>query len=101
MKRFSINLLKFSAISFIAVFLFLTFRIDDASAATRTWTGTTSGSWSVASNWGGTAPVTGDDLVFPAGASIFQTQMILQRTLFSTPLLFPVVGTHSLVTLLF
>ena len=33
-------------------------------AATRTWTGTTSGTWSVASNWGGTAPSAGDDLVF-------------------------------------
>ncbi len=38
-------------------------------AATRTWTGITSNLWSVASNWGGTAPVTGDDLVFPSGAS--------------------------------
>lgn len=38
------------------------------SAATRTWTGTASNLWSVAANWGGTAPVAGDDLVFPAGA---------------------------------
>jgi len=40
----------------------------DASAALRTWTGTTSGSWILAANWGGTAPVAGDDLVFPVGA---------------------------------
>jgi len=33
-------------------------------AATRTWTGTTSGTWSDPSNWGGTAPSAGDDLVF-------------------------------------
>src|SRR5215510_1765576 len=33
-------------------------------ASTRTWTGTTSGVWSVASNWGGTAPSANDDLVF-------------------------------------
>jgi fibronectin-binding autotransporter adhesin len=36
--------------------------------ATRTWTGTASGQWTVAANWGGTAPVAGDSLVFPAGA---------------------------------
>ncbi|HEV7425008.1 MAG TPA: Ig-like domain-containing protein, partial [Thermoanaerobaculia bacterium] len=33
-------------------------------AATRNWTGTTNGNWSVAANWGGTAPSAGDDLVF-------------------------------------
>ncbi|HLJ75468.1 MAG TPA: hypothetical protein VKU62_12830, partial [Thermoanaerobaculia bacterium] len=38
-------------------------------AATRTWTGTTSANWSVATNWGGTAPVSGDDLVFPASGA--------------------------------
>ena len=36
-------------------------------AATRTWTGTNSGLWSDPGNWGGTAPVTGDALVFPSG----------------------------------
>lgn len=40
-----------------------------AHAATRTWTGTASGAWTNAANWGGTAPVAGDDLVFPEGAS--------------------------------
>lgn len=39
------------------------------SAATRNWTGTTSGTWSVASNWGGTAPLASDDLVFNATAN--------------------------------
>ncbi len=39
-----------------------------AQASTRTWTGTNSGLWSDAGNWGGTAPVAGDDLVFPEGA---------------------------------
>jgi autotransporter-associated beta strand protein len=38
-----------------------------ATAATRTWTGSESGAWSSAANWGGTAPAPGDDLVFPAG----------------------------------
>src|SRR2546427_4201809 len=37
--------------------------------ATRTWTGTNSALWSAAANWGGTAPVPGDDLLFPSGAS--------------------------------
>ena len=35
-----------------------------------TWTGTTSGSWSVGTNWSsGVVPGPGDDLVFPIGAS--------------------------------
>jgi autotransporter-associated beta strand protein len=38
-------------------------------AADRTWTGTTSGAWTVPSNWGGTAPLAGDSLYFPTGAS--------------------------------
>ncbi len=40
-----------------------------AAAATRNWTGTTSGNWSDPSNWGGTAPVAGDDLVFANAAN--------------------------------
>lgn len=36
--------------------------------ATRTWTGTNSGIWSDAGNWGGVVPGAGDDLVFPASA---------------------------------
>jgi hypothetical protein len=35
-----------------------------ALAGTASWTGTTNGNWTVASNWGGTAPSPGDDLVF-------------------------------------
>lgn len=38
------------------------------TASTRTWTGTSSGSWSDSANWGGSAVSPGDDLVFPAGA---------------------------------
>ncbi len=39
-------------------------------AATRTWTGAGGdANWSTAANWGGTAPVAGDDLVFPNGAA--------------------------------
>ncbi|MFA4916765.1 MAG: autotransporter-associated beta strand repeat-containing protein, partial [Syntrophales bacterium] len=40
---------------------------------THTWTGTTSNLWSVGSNWGGSAPGPGDDLVFPEGASNLST----------------------------
>lgn len=38
-------------------------------AATRTWTGTVDTLWSNAANWGGAAPMAGDDLLFPAGAA--------------------------------
>ena len=41
-----------------------------AEAATRTWTGAVNNLWSVGGNWsGGVAPLSGDDLVFPAGAT--------------------------------
>jgi hypothetical protein len=37
--------------------------------ATRLWSGAgLDANWATAANWGGTAPVAGDDLVFPAGA---------------------------------
>ena len=42
-------------------------------AATRTWTGTNSGLWSDAGNWGGVAVAAGDDLIFPGGASNLAT----------------------------
>ena len=35
-----------------------------AYCATSTWTGTTSGNWNVSSNWGGTLPSAGNDLLF-------------------------------------
>jgi autotransporter-associated beta strand protein len=45
-----------------------------ASAATRVWNGNVSGNWSTAGNWAGaTAPVAGDTLEFPAGATRFTT----------------------------
>ena len=40
------------------------------AAASRTWTGGgADNNWTTAANWGGTAPVAGDDLVFPNGAA--------------------------------
>ena len=50
---------KYSVVAVLSLLLAV-----PAIAATANWTGTTSGTWSVASNWGGTAPVAGDDLVF-------------------------------------
>ena len=41
---------------------------SSAEAAVRTWTGAASALRADAGNWGGTAPVAGDDLVFPVGA---------------------------------
>ncbi|MGD1046785.1 MAG: hypothetical protein ABR936_15875, partial [Bacteroidota bacterium] len=38
----------------------------EAMAATRTWVPTTGGVWTTAANWGGTAPVAGDDVIIPA-----------------------------------
>ncbi len=60
-------------------------KANQAQAAVRTWTGTTSGLWSVASNWGGTVPVTGDDLVFPGGASnLSNTNDLTENTIFNS-----------------
>jgi autotransporter-associated beta strand protein len=57
----------------------------DASAATRTWTGTNNDLWSVAANWGGAVPVTGDDLVFPVGASnLTTTNDLTENTIFNS-----------------
>lgn len=57
-----------------------------AQAATRTWDGSTSGSWSVGANWSGdVAPVTGDDLVFPGGASnLSNTNDLTENTIFNS-----------------
>src|SRR4029453_10826595 len=49
---------------YVVAFVLLLALVAPADAAVRNWTGTTSGTWNVASNWGGTAPVAGDDLVF-------------------------------------
>src|SRR5207249_482447 len=44
----------------------------EATAATKTWDGSSSGNWGTDANWtGGVAPAPGDDLVFPAGVSRF------------------------------
>ena len=43
--------------------------VSSVEAATKTWTGTTSTDWSVGSNWGGTAPVSGDDINIPTVVS--------------------------------
>ena len=90
LKNFFINnkfftLAKFSIVFLISAFLFFG-NINTASAAVRTWTGATSGSWLVGSNWsGGVAPVTGDDLVFPGGASnLSNTNDLTENTIFNS-----------------
>ncbi len=89
LKEFVINkkivtVAKFSIVFLISGFFFFG-NINSTFAAVRTWTGTTSGSWSVASNWGGTAPVTGDDLVFPGGASnLSNTNDLTENTIFNS-----------------
>jgi hypothetical protein len=50
---------RFTAVAVLSLLLAV-----PAIAATDNWTGTTSGQWTVGSNWGGTAPVAGDDLNF-------------------------------------
>ncbi len=78
------KIIKFSTIFFIFGLIFFV-NSNKAEAATRTWTGTTSGSWSVASNWGGTVPVTGDDLVFPSGASnLSNTNDLTENTIINS-----------------
>ncbi len=84
MNKFSTKLFKYTSILFVLGFLFFG-NTNSAFASTRTWTGTTSGSWSVAGNWGGTAPVTGDDLVFPSGASnLSNTNDFIENTIFNS-----------------
>ena len=47
-----------------------------ARAATRTWTGAgPNNTWTNAANWGGTAPVAGDTLIFPGGATVDVTSL--------------------------
>src|SRR5438105_12547180 len=53
----------------LAVSALIVLLASSAFGATRTWTGASSVLWSDAANWGGTAPVPGDDLLFPSGAS--------------------------------
>lgn len=84
-KNKKIKIIKLLAIFSIACFSFFVFNIHHTYAATRTWTGTTSGAWSVAGNWGGTAPVTGDDLVFPSGASnLSNTNDLTENTIINS-----------------
>ncbi len=85
MKKFFVNSIKLFAIIFIVGFLCFGFKPSNADAAIRTWTGTASGSWSNPSNWGGTAPVTGDDLVFPGGASnLSNTNDLIENTIINS-----------------
>lgn len=84
MQKFKISLIKFSIAFFVFLFLFF-IQIKNAEAATKTWSGATNGNWSVGTNWGGTAPVTGDDLVFPSGASnLSNTNDLTENTIINS-----------------
>ena len=87
-KQSVVKSLKISSRIFLVVFLFgvLFFgNTNSASAAVKTWTGATNNLWSLGSNWGGTAPVTGDDLVFPGGASnLSNTNDLTPNTIFNS-----------------
>ncbi len=62
--RFSRVIRLFVAIAMLAV------AVPAALGVTKTWSGATSDNWSLNTNWlGNVAPVDGDDLVFPQGAS--------------------------------
>jgi len=52
-----------------------------AIASSRTWAGG-SGNWTLAGNWGGTAPVAGDELIF-SGSSVTNTNNFTAGTAFS------------------
>jgi autotransporter-associated beta strand protein len=59
-----------SSLALLQTTLLLLLLISQAQAAVKTWDGSSSGNWATAANWtGNVAPVDGDDLVFPPGAS--------------------------------
>lgn len=74
---------------FVSIFVFGILFFSNSNtieAAIKTWDGSTNSSWSVPSNWSGdTVPVTGDDLVFPAGASnLSNTNDLTENTIFNS-----------------
>jgi hypothetical protein len=69
-------MVPYSRVSFLLLFIFVIVSLSGASraeAATRTWTGASSPNWTDPGNWGGVAPVPGDDLVFPAGGLVLNS----------------------------
>ncbi len=82
-----LNLKKIIKIStaLLGVYFLFFGNVQKVDAATRTWTGATNTLWSNPANWGGTAPVTGDDLVFPGGASnLSNTNDLTENTIFNS-----------------
>lgn len=79
------KIIKIFVFVFVLGFIFFS-NTDKAEAAVRTWTGATNGSWSVASNWDTSlVPVTGDDLVFPGGASnLSNVNDLTENTIFNS-----------------
>ena len=61
---------------FAAFFVLLLVGVENLSGATKTWSGGTGTTlnWTTGANWGGTAPIAGDDIVFnTAGTITFTT----------------------------
>jgi hypothetical protein len=60
-------------LQFLLIGLFALSAVE-SHAATKTWDGSSGGSWATGANWSGsTAPAAGDDLVFPTGVTQFVT----------------------------
>ena len=56
---------KFMYMKKLSLLLFVMFfTVATCFAATRTWTNASGGAWTTAANWGGTAPIAGDVVVF-------------------------------------
>ncbi len=79
------KIIKSFTILFVFGFIFFGYA-NITEAATRTWTGATSGLWSVSTNWAeGFVPVVGDDLSFPSGASnLSNTNDLTENTIFNS-----------------
>ena len=61
------NIIHSLIIKRIILAVIMLFALTSLEAATKTWTGATNNDWNTGSNWGGTAPVAGDDALIPGG----------------------------------
>lgn len=85
MQRLKVYVIR-GLIGFGALVLSQVAMMGVAQAATRTWTGGgVDTNFSTAANWGGTAPIAGDDLVFtPTTADIAATNDLIAGTSFNS-----------------
>jgi hypothetical protein len=66
------SILNFKPLRFLLLFVLFSMVAQVGFGATATWTGGTGTGkdWTLASNWGGTAPAAGDDIVFNTAGTI-------------------------------